>query len=187
MGHKSNALNALTLPLGETKTVPLSRGPPSSPPRPQSPAMGLAQLFPSIYSGPGFAILQALFLLRWGSREGDKDRSIKNPRPSRPPGKGEPRGGLEKVPGPEEGAPASSPTGAMGKSFLAEGSAGAQVQGQEGRAGARKGLGRSGWGREITENSGEEYGTEKTTRTSIGDFKPGVDLNLFLQDPLRAG
>lgn len=94
---------------------------------------------------------------------------------------------MEKVPGPEEGAPASSPTGAMGKAFLAEGSAGAQVQGQGGRAGARKGLGRSGWGREITENSGEEYGTEKTTRTSMGDFKPGVDLKLFLQDPLRAG
>lgn len=28
--------------------------------------------------------------------------------------------------------------------------------------------------------------TEKTTRTSMGDFKR-VDLNLFLQDPLRAG
>lgn len=30
MGHKPNALNALTLPLGETKTVTLPRGPPSS-------------------------------------------------------------------------------------------------------------------------------------------------------------
>ena len=183
MGHKPNALNALTLPLGETKTVPLPRGPPSSPPRPQSPATGLVQLFPSIYSGPGFAMLQTLFLLCWGSGEGDKDRSIENPRPSRPPGKGEHRGGLEKGPGPEEGAPASSPTGAVRKSFLAEGSAGAQAQGWGGRAGARKGLGRSGWGREITENSGEEFGTETTSRTSIGDFKLGVDLNLFLQVP----
>lgn len=99
------------------------------------------------------------------------------------PGKASIRGGLEKVPGPEEGAPASSPTGAVRKSFLAEGSAGAQAEGQGGRAGARQGLGRSVWGREITENSGEEFGTETTSRTSIGDFKPGVDLNLFLQVP----
>lgn len=144
--------------------------------------MGLAQLFPSFSRGRASRYYRPCFCSA-GAPEGDKDRSIKNPRPSRQPGKGEDRGGLEKVPGPEEGAPASSPTGAMGKSFLAEESAGAQAQGQGGRAGARKGLGQSGWGMEITENSGEEFGTETTTRTSIGDFKPGVDLNLFLQVP----